>query len=442
MPSPDPSCTERPTLRPARRRLARVCVLGLWLGAPAAAQFSQYVGAGTFEETPESLREQIELAMQESRWRWGRFYVDPWAGLRELTYDDNVGARAEDPQEETVSDYAATVGAGLRFYTPIGRGLVWSAHLLPEYVWWDELSERRRLNGRYGVGLFGTVDRLAIEAFASRVEDSRFFSREFEDQVNVRDDDLEADFEVSLGGGFGIRGLGRLERLRLQEEEEGLAPLRALDRDERTYRGGLRYHFPSGLYLGAGAEDSEVDFEQFGSVLLDNSGRAPYAEFFYDGPQLFLLGDVVARAQDFEQAPQLDFEELTGRLRVAFEIRDELQPQLFANRNLAYSISERWAYFEDTGFGAALLSEATPWLIVRGFGEVGTNDYRPIVDPLDLRCDEFETYGVDLQFVIGPLNLIVAASRTVYDSTLPEFDRTVELVRTGVVWGPRSVSPW
>lgn len=436
------------------RKFATWLLAGLAAG-PAAAQFSQYTPPGTFEETPESLRKEIELAMGESRWRFGRFYVDPWAGLRELTYDDNVGARAEPggaPDEQgTVSDYSATVGAGLRAYSPVGKGFVFTSHLLPEYVYWNELSERRRLNGRYGIGLFGAQGRVGLEASASRVQEARFFSQEFEDQVNVREDRLEVDLEVSVVGGFALRGLGRLTELSLQEDEsnESFDPLRALDRRELVTRAGVRYHFPSGVLIGAGVEESEANFEELGEASLDNMGTSPYAELYYDGTRLFFLADLVARDLEFATSPELlDFDEPSGRVRAAFEVDPRLQPQVFANRNLVYSISDRWAYFEDNGYGAGVLSEVSDWLNLRVYGELGTNQYRPRFDPADQRDDDFSTVGVDLQFNIGPLILIVAGSRTEYDSTLAlgtdpdEFDRTVNILRFGVVWGGRSPSPW
>ncbi len=420
-------------LRTCGLALAMLCVASI-----ATAQFSQYTRAGDFERSPSSVKDDLDEAVENAKWDLGRFRVDPWFALRELTYDDNVGSRADDVQ----SDLTATVGAGFRGYLPFGSDMILATHVLPEYVWWRDLENRRRVNGRAGLGIFGTFGRTSVEASVARVDEARFFSREFEDQVNTQDEVGLLSLELDLNQGFSVFGTTRLRRLAFRDEDEDIDAVKLLDREETIQRVGVRYKSPRGLTIGVGAEDSETEFEITNS-LRSNSGTSPLVQLQYVGPVLFFSIEAVDRDLEFPLAPELlDYDEVTGEARGEISSSERLAFQFYGRRNLVYSFTERWAYFEETTSGAAVRFTPATWFSVRVFSETGTSDFAPVDVGIDIRKEDFDGYGVELQFAAGRATLHVAFSETDYDANLDEFDRDVTVIRTGLVFGTRTLSPW
>ena len=407
----------------------------------SSAQFSQYTKAGDFERSPANIKDDLDEAVENAKWEFGRVRVDPWLALRELTYDDNVGTRSGEG-DQLQSDLTATFGAGFRAYLPFGSDMVFAAHVLPEYVWWRDLSNRRRVNGRAGVGLFGSFGRTSLEASVSRVDVARFFSREFEDQVNTRDEVGFLSLELDLNQGFSVFANGRVRQLSFRDEDAGIEAVKILDREETIQRAGIRHTSARGLTIGLGVEDSEVEFETVDSIR-SNSGTSPLVQLQYVGPDFFFVIEAVDRDLEFPAAPaQLNYDEVTGSARFEIESFERLGLQAYGRRNLVYSFTERWAYFEETATGAAVRLDAASWLSVRVFAETGTADFRPIEVGTDVREEDFDGYGIEFQFAVRRATLHLAFSETSYDANLQEFDRDVTVIRTGLVFGTRTLSPW
>jgi hypothetical protein len=422
-------------------RLFRCFAIGLSLALAAAsadAQFTQFTRPGNFDRSPVAVKTELDAAIEDAKWDLGRVRADPWFALRELTYDDNVGRRSDESQ----SDFTATIGAGVRAYLPFGSDMILAAHLLPEYVWWKEFENRRQLNGRAGVGIFGTAGKTTLEASVSRIDEARFFSREFEDQVNTSDEIGFLSLEVDLGRGYSLFGSGRLRRLEFSDDDVDVDVVKTLDRDETIYRAGARYKFKRGLTLSLGVEDSDVEFEEVDSVR-SNSGTAPLLLIDYVAPDFFIVLEAAGRDLEFEFAPeQLNYEEVTGELRGEWAAFDRAAFQAYTRRDLVYSFTDRWAYFDETASGVGLRISATSWLAVRLFAESGNADFAPISPEFPMRDDDFDGYGIEFQFEVRRATFHLDFSTTDYTSTLPEFDREVTVIRSGLVFGSRTASPW
>lgn len=413
------------------------------LATAASAQFTQYSrpGGGDFAVARTSTSDVVAEALEEARWHWGKLAVEPWAALREVTYNDNVG-RVPDNTGEKISDVNATIGAGLRAYLPGGAGLVWAAHALPQYVWWQDLEDRRHFGGRYGLGLFGNVGRTALDISLSLDDSTRFFSREFEDQVETETTLARADADFALGGGFSLFGSGALRQLRYGEEQGELQPLSTVDRDETVGRAMARYRPREGFLLGLGAEYSQAEFEEVGSVR-DNSGTAPAFEARYLGRNIGFLADVVGRSLTFENGREgLDYDGVTGHVSLRLVTSPRWQPRVYWVRNLVYSFSEVWPYFLDEGVGLSFDGDLTSDLKLRLWVEDGDNEFVPLETTGPARIDDLVVTGGELVFTLGPGQLILGGYRTDYESNLPEFDRTVTVYRFGFVLGKRTISPW
>ncbi len=422
------------------RAPALACLAAVVCAAPAAAQFRQFSPPGDFEERRESIQAVLERAIKGSRWKLGRTYLDPWLSLRDVAVVDNVRSQSAGPK---VTDLTATAGAGLRLYRPIGQELTFAAHALPEYVWWRDLDQRRRWNGRYGAGLFGNLGRTGLEISVRRIEDSEYFSREVEERVNSRYDNGFLSLEVELGGGVSLFGSGSVSRFRyLPQGEEALEDIDLLDRDEQLYRIGIRFTFTDSLTAGVGVERSQVEFAK---ALADrsNSGDSPVLEIAYDGTRFDLRADLVYR--DLEPEPEssfVPFQGLTGQAQLALRRAARAEVQLFADRDLVYTVDPGFVYFEDQGAGIAVRTSLGARASVRLFGERGRNDYLEALTGRTARSEDYEAFGADLRVRLGRATLILSGSETSYESALPGADRTVRVVRGGLTFGRGGDSPW
>lgn len=407
---------------------------------PASGQFSQYSPAGDFEEDFEATRELLETAMAESRWQWGPLLVDPWIGLRELTYDDNVGNR---PRGNIVSDVLVKVGAGVRAYSPVNEQLIFAFHLLPEYVYWQDLSNRRQVDGRYGAGLFGSLGPVDLEVSFQHVEDTKFFSREFEDRVDTEEDFAKVDLEMDIGQGWAVFAAGAFNTYSFEEQEAGIDPaVGLLNRDETLARAGVRFRPSDRLRLGLGVEDSQVDFDRDGRR--SNGGLSPLLEVDLEGGRLLFTSRLIF--SDLEEGgsgslfPRYD--ELSGRFRAAWQLTGPLQVEALGYRSLVYSFQDTFAYFVDEATAFGVVSSLGSRAGLRLRYEDGTNTYAPFDPNRRERIDDFESFSGELQLELGPVTLVINASETSYDSNIDQFDRDVTTISSGLVFGRRKQSPW
>ncbi len=405
----------------------------------AGAQFEQYTTPGAFEEVRESMEDLLDRSMTEARWRWGRIHMHPWLALRNFSFVDPV----TDRDGAEVTDFTASAGAGVRGYAPIGRELTVAFHALPEYVWWQDLDDRRRLNGRYGVGLFGNLGRTGLEITATRDDEARYVSREIEQLVSTRDETGKLALEVDVGRGMTVFGEGSVRRIRFIEDTEiiGLPNLTALEREEEILRGGISVMLSRGLRLGLGIESSAVDFTDNDDR--SHSGTAPTLQVGYDASHIFLSVHLAFRDLEAEPGSRfVAYDGVTGSLRSSWKLRGNTELELFGNNNLVYSATERWAYFEDAGLGLGVRTALTRQLRLRLHAEQGVNDYVSFVAEPTERSDEYFAYGGQLLLSLGRVTLTVGASTTDYDSNLPAFERSTTTIRSGLTLGSRGGSPW
>lgn len=418
-------------------RLGRLLGLALLGASPAGAQLNQYTLPGDFAVEPASLHEKIDRAMTDSRWLFGKLHLDPWLSLRNLSWVDSG-----DPTTGPVDpELTATLGAGLRAYLPLGNKATLAAHALPEYVWWQDASERRRFNGRGGAGLFADFGRIALEVSALRDDSTRFFSRELEQQVDQRRDIATLNVEAGLVGGLSTFGQVLAGRHSLLEDEDPrFTPLAVLDREDRVARAGLRYRFARGLRWGVGLESLEIEFDADGAVR-DTTGEAVFVELQHGLETWLLHTELAFQSLEIGAGPTPRQEDgVRGRLQAAWRPAPRLVVELFADRGLVYSFQPTSPFFEDTSTGLGLRTSLRTWASFRVFTQVGTNDFAnfdPVAAP---RSDDLQAFGADLHIGYRGLRVLLGATRTEYDSNIAAFDRTTTVYRSSVVLGYRGLS--
>lgn len=415
--------------------------LALLVAAPAAAQFSQYTAPGSLLQRTTSKREQMEQALENARWRLGPFRLSPWFAIRDAAYvSDAFSGSSGGPggQVEEDPDFTITLGAGLQGFVPFGSKTFFTFDALPQYVWWQEQDERRRLNGYYGAGLFAFFNRLNAEATARRAEEQGVLTPEFEQRIHSRQDRIAGVLELELFPTLFAFAAAEAIELDTLEEELGddprLPPFQQLDRQERVLRGGLEYRSGDRLRLAAGVERSEVEFD------LDEAGRdrsssgtSPILEAAYTGPRIQIDGALAFRSLEPEPGSEfVPFDETTGRLRASWTPRWRLSYSVYGSRGLDYSLDEGYSHFTADRLGAAIGSKVGRASAVSLFAETGVHDYA-VAGLAPPREDDFTAYGTSIQLQLRErLQLRFGVMRTELDSDIPGLDRSLTVFQTSV----------
>jgi hypothetical protein len=396
------------------------------IASSAKAQFLQFTPVGGPESRPETARDRLERELQEVPFQAGPVRVAPLVGLRDLAYVRNLFASGD----EIESDLTVTASAGFRAYLQTGRKVTWIAQAVPEYVWWAEREEARRLNLSYGLQTLALFNRLTIDVAASRVEQQRLLTPEVPQLVNAATD--LGRFEVELEATpalypFATLRASRQESLIDADEDPRVRVIERLDREERVARAGVRWRPSPDFTLGLGAERSQADFddEDFDS---SNEGTAPVLEVMIDRQRLFFQADLAARSLEGRKGSRfIAFDGVTGDVALSFRpySTSRLEAWLYGNRNLVYSVSADSSYMDDRRIGTSVGWRAGQRLAFRAFAETGTNDYAAFSPATPPRKDDLTSLGGSVRFTIaGTLNLLVQAARIEIDSNVPGRDRS------------------
>jgi len=429
-------------MRSTRSLTRSIMALALLAAFPAAAQLSQYNAPGSLLQRPSSKKEQMEQALEKARWHLGPFRLSPWFAIRDAAYVSDVfsgssGGSAGQVEEEP--DFTITLGAGLQGLVPFGSKTFFTFDALPQYVWWQEQDERRRLNGYYGAGLYAFFNRLSAEATARRAEEQGVLTPEFEQRIHSRQDRIAGSLELKISPAlFAFVSAEALEMDALTEDlgdDPRLPPFQQLDRQERVLRGGLEYRSGDRLRLAVGAERSEVEFalDEAGRDR-SNSGTAPIVEAAYKGPRIQIEGALAFRSLEPEPGSEfVPFDETTGQVQVSWTPKWRLSYRLYGSRGLDYSLEESYSHFTADRLGAAITSKVGRASAVSLFAETGVHDYVASRPGALAREDDFTAYGTSIQLQLEDrLRLNLGAVRSELDSSLPGLDRSLTVFQTSI----------
>jgi len=392
------------------------------------------------EETA-SKEDRLNDAMEKARWRLGPVRLSPWFGLKQIGYVDNVFGRGED----TRSDFTATVGAGLHGYVHLGRKTILAAHVLPEYVWWRELEDRRLWNWNSGVGVFAFLNRLSLEATAGSARLQVPLNFEFEAPVNLRRDRVATALELRLHDRFSLFGAGSVTEFRFRDEDvEGLPgaePLRFLDRDEERFSGGIRYRWRPKVTVSGGLEFSRVDFIERER---DRSTRstAPLVEVRVDGNRFDARARVVwTKLEPVSGSLFPESRSTLGSFNLGFTPGARLSWRLYGGRNLVYAYSALVSHYTQDRIGLGV-SMPVGWRTVLGaFTEQGRINTDGLAGVGRSRGDS-SSHGGTLSFlVLGQTRLLVRVARTSYDGVGPLSRTTITRINATLGLGA-GVSEW
>jgi len=437
------------TMRLERSLLGKtlVIIFVTALGAAGAVygQFSQYTQPGT--PTPGGgnvTRQALEEAVAGARWHLGGLRVDPWLALRNVSWVNNP-AGEPDGAASSQSDVNAVGGAGLRAYLPTGPDVTWAAYALPEFVWWNKLSDRNRLNGRYGAGVFGYLNRLSFQASGTLAEQLGIITSEFPVLANSRRTEGSVGSTLRLGfstGLFAEVATARTENLLDQAERQSGPQLQRLNRDERRLRTGLSYEPRPRWQLRAGVEWTEADFDA-DSRDLSNKGTAPLIGIRYEGPKVTGSVEVQQRSLEPKDGSEFVATDVTTYQGDLAAQGNRLSGSLYGRRTLTFALEAEYTHFQTDLVGVAVSVGLGRRTSLRGFAETGQQDYEAAQPEAPARQDDITAYGAELTMNLWrSAQLHLGGSESRFDSNLPGQDRTLTTVRAGISFGIGGEGPW
>ncbi len=396
----------------------------LAVGTPAGAQSgtesdTQYMAPGepaTVRALPS--KEEFQRKLKAAPWEAGKLRLSPWIGLQDMAFVDKLN----DESEFGDQDFTLTVGAGLRGYLPAGRRVVWAAHALPEYVWWQDTEAKRRLNGRYGIGLFAFLNRMTLELSQRRLENQSFFSSEIQELTTSRNDTSTFSLELEITRNLSLFGLAtRREQTNQEDEREAFG---ALDRTGELGAIGFRFENSKGWGFDLGFEDRKDDFASEARSL-SNSGTSVIAALNLIRPGNGFRLALATHDQEADEGSDFGtFDELTGSLDVLFEPHRRLAMLGYVRRDQIYAADQRYAWVLAERQGARLNLDLDHALVGL-FAETGEDDFAVVSIDAPKRLDDVTSFGAALQLELKGITFSVVASRTEYDSNLDGFDRDV-----------------
>jgi hypothetical protein len=415
------------------RRLTRSCsatLLSLFVASSAWAQFTEYTTPGGPEGRPIDRKGELEKEAQSARFSLGALKIAPALELKDVDYVKNLLGSAGDANP---TDFTATVAGGARFYLPAGSKAMWTAYALPEYVWWQKESDRRRFDGLYGAGFDGFFNRLTLRLTAGSDTQQQILTAELPTLTSARIDHVAATVEVAATSTLSPFVSGEITRqTNLASAGDPTAlELDELNHEERVERAGLHWRPAPGWLVGAGAEHSDVTFDDHlpGVPNRSNSGTAPVLELSREHGRLFFEVDLAQRSLSATQGSSFaHYDKTTGHITVSYEITPTTEVFVYANRNLVYSLLPDYSYFDDLRHGVALHVKLGARAKVSGFGETGSLGYTQIAGATGTpeRHDDLVSFGGAFSFDVARGAVVsLVGSSTRFTSNLPGLARSI-----------------
>lgn len=379
-------------------------------------------------------REQVRRDLDASR-RLGPLRIQPRLIFRDLGYNNNVFGTPDDP----VSDWTATVAAGAHWTLPFGPKMFVQGDVLPEYTYYDQLSERRFFGGTYNASALALFNRLSLEAGVGTNRSLGLVSSETEAAAVRRINDVVLAGEIDLLRRFSVFGRATSERHRFRSEEitrGDLARVTDLDRDDAAVLAGVRYRFSSSLDFAVGAERTRSEF-RLRPDERDNESEALLLTVQYNRPRAYINLTVASRAgKPLAGSTFPPYDSITGSYFASWALTAPVEVQAHGSRRVVYALFADNPYFIETRNGLTVVLRPGNRFAIRAMGEFGDNDYERAVRAGLRRSDAVRTYGGGISFrVYRDVGLTIAASQSEFDSTLDDYDRSVLRVQSLITIG-------
>ncbi len=374
-------------------------------------------------------REAIRSNAEEAPWVTGALRLAPNLGFRDARFVTNRGSTIQTTTEPTEdrTDFTATFAAGLKGYVKTGEKVIWAVHGIPEYVWWQDDSDRRRLNGRYGAGVFAFFNKLTLEASHRQIEEQGFFSSEIEELASVRVTTTRLYADVEVARGLSVFASGSLSSFSNSEDETPI--LSRLDRDRNVLRAGVRLAARNGWSLSLGYEDGSTEMDD---PVFDrsNDATAGFAELLAKGNRLELVASVAQRSLEPRAGSSfVAADETTGDIQLEWKLDRHFSMSLYGIRELNFSVRDINSHFLTQRQGVAFSYDSRRQrrrVSVELFAESGDDEFTNFLALGQERIDDAETFGGNVAFYLNRnLQLSFGGLRSEIDSNFDLEDREV-----------------
>jgi hypothetical protein len=422
---------EAPEVRPTLGRFVLLVLCSLGTVTTASAQLeSDEVPHTRIIAPTEAIRQELE----DSRYHLGPMRVRPLFSLRDVGYDNNVLGTSVNQ----VADFHSTVGLGAHGVLPVGSKMYFQTVALPEYTWYQKLTDRRSLGGSYSGSLLGLFNRMSVEAGADSFRGPTVLNSEQQTSVPATRTHLFSRVEVEFLKRLSVYGSGESEQQRyspVRDDPTEAAAILQLERNETAARGGLRYRFASWLDFSLGVEHTNTTF--LTGTDRDNHSDAVILGVRYDRPRSFINLSVGSRTGKADHPGVFpDYSATTGSYYASHDLSAPVAFDVYGHRGIGYSITATNPYYLETRNGAGVTVAVGRRLALRGFGEGGSNAY-PV--PIAVgstsvkRMDSAVTAGGGVAFRLHrKVALSVLASNSRYTSNIAGNDRSIFRLATGI----------
>lgn len=372
--------------------------------------------------------------MQRSRYRLGPIRLLPKFSIREAGYDNNILGAAD----EKVSDWTATVSAGARWILPIGSESYLRGDAMPEYIWYARLAQGRTLGGKFSASLLGLFSRISVEANASASKRATILNSESETRVidNLRDGSVNVEIDLLRRLSVFAGGQTRRHRYTLNPGPPDLLNVKQLDRTDSAAGAGIRYRFLTFFDISAKIEGTQSDF--LGTAReRDNRSIAYLLGVHYDRERLFInLSAGYRRGRPHNGSAFPGYSTTTGAYFVSYFLARPIEFQVYGQRGATDGLFLDNPYYFETRNGGGVNVRIRRRLLLRGYGEYGTNQYAvPVLvggAEIVKRLDKATTVGGGFSMsLFRNATLTALVSRTNYSTNIPGFGRSVLRYTTG-----------
>lgn len=414
--------------------LWRTVVVALAGVLMAAAGQAQLISDQVPHERTLPLREDVQQQLEKSRVRMGIFRLQPSFAIRDLGYDSNVFGTQDNP----VGDWRSTISAGTRAIIPLGNKVYLRGTAVPEYTWYQKLTNRRGFGGNYQGSLLGLFNHLSVEGGGAAFKGITLVNSELERAAMGTRTDAYANAELQIFQRLALFGAAHAQRQRYSLTAEDRAQgdhLEDLERNESVARGGIQYRFRSFFSISAAAEKTRTNFQT--QTLRNNETNAAVLGIRYDRPRSFLNVSVASRRGEGRDPLSIfpHYRTTTGSYYAAHELASRILLDAYGNRGVVYSLTIVNPYYFETRNGLGLTVPLGRRAAVRAFGETGTNSY-PIPIQAVKRTDDVRGWGGGFALrLYRNLTLVAIASDTRYTSNAPDENRSIFRLATSIGLG-------
>lgn len=396
-------------------------LLGLLLTAASPSSAQNTLGGAPDSSPVIPTREDFEKTVKEAPWSAGSWRFQPWLGLRDAALVSNQVTESEGSTPSDERDFTLSVGAGLRAYYPKHK-VYFTAHVLPEYVWWQDSEDKRRLNGRYGVALFGFYNRFHFEISSRLIEEQGFFSREVQQLTSTSR--LENRLLLELELARGISTYAYATGTTIEGNDDDFALFTLLDREIRAAGIGLRLQTARGWAARVAVQQSTTSFKTQARDLSNDGTQVEVAIGLRRSRVDTYLAVRFDELEPTATSSLEPYDDVNGAFQFAYQPNDRLALVAYASREYGYSIENAFSHssHELQGVRVQLRSR-------RGalgfFAAVGEDEYE-VFGSLANRLDDVTEMGAQLDFKLRRLLIFgVNVLRRDYDSSFDFYDRDV-----------------